>query len=173
MSGRTLIKGSFQISQNDPKRCCSDMRKYRDTGTFGDMGRSGRPKATTAVDDRYVRISARRNPESSATMLNNTFRAATRRRDSTQTVRNRLHDAQLHSRRPWRGPRLTPRHHAAWYRWAQKHAEGTRQNWHQVLFTDEYRMFLQPDNLQRRFWRQSGQAERLIHVSKCSKVMVP
>ena len=136
MSGRALIKGSFQTYQNDPKRCCSDMGRYRDTGTVNDMRRSGRPKVTTAVDDRYLRITARRNPESNTTMLNNAFRAATGRRDSTQTVQNRLHDAQLHSRRPWRGPHLTPRHQAAWYRWAQKHAEWNRQNWHQVLFTD-------------------------------------
>ena len=53
----------------------------------------GRPKATTAVDDRYLLISAQRNPESNATMLNNAFRAATERRVSTQTVQNRLHDA--------------------------------------------------------------------------------
>ena len=83
---RVLIKGSFQTSQNEPKRCCSDMRRYRDTGTVEDMRRPGRPKATTAVDDRYLRISAWRNPESNATMLNNAFRAATGRRYSTQTV---------------------------------------------------------------------------------------
>ena len=94
------------------------------------MRRSGRPKATTAVDDHYLRISARRNPESNATILNNAFRTATGRRVSTQTVRNRLHDAQLHSQRPWQGPHLTPRHHAARYRWAQQHAQWTHQNWH-------------------------------------------
>ena len=86
------------------------------------MRRSGRPKVTTAVDDHYLRISAQRNPESNASMLNNAIRAA------TQTVLNRLHDAQLHSRRPLRGPHFTPRHHAARYRWAQKHAEFTREN---------------------------------------------
>ena len=79
-------------------------------------------------------------------MLNNAFSATTGRRVSTQTVRNRLHDAQLHSRRPRRGPQLTPRLHAVRYRWAQQHAEWTRQNWHQVLFTDECRICLQPDN---------------------------
>ena len=99
-------------------------------------------------------------------MLNNAFRAATGRRDSTQTVRNRLHDAQLHSRCPWRGPHLTPRHHAARYRWAQKHAEWIRQNWHQGLFTDECRICLHPDNRRRRVWSQSGQAERLRHTVK-------
>ena len=57
-------------------------------------------------------------------------------------------------------------HIAAWYRWAQKHAEWTRQNWYQVLFTDECRMCLQPDKHQRRVWRQSGQAERLRHTAQ-------
>ena len=73
------------------------MGRYRGTGTIDDMRRSGRSKATTAGDDRYLQISARRNPENNATVLNNTFRAATGRRVWTQTVRNRLHDAQLHS----------------------------------------------------------------------------
>ena len=157
-------QGKFQTSQNEPKRCCSDLGRYRDTGTVDDLRRSGRPKATTAVDGRYLRFSARRNLESNATILNNAFRAATERRYSTQTLINRLHDTQLHSCRPWRGPHLTPRHHAAWYRWDQKHAEWTHQNWYQVLFRDECLMCLQLDNRQRRVWRQSGQVERLRHT---------
>ena len=52
------------------------MREVRDTETVDNMRRSGRPKATMAVDDRYLRISARRNSESNATILNNAFRAA-------------------------------------------------------------------------------------------------
>ena len=137
------VSRRFRVNQCD---VVLTWRRYRDTETVDDMSRSGHPKATAAVDGRYLRISARRNPESNVTMLNNAFRAATGRRVSTQTVRNRLHDAQLHSRRPWRDPHLTPRHHAAQYRWAQQHVEWTSQNWHQVLFTDECRIYLQPDN---------------------------
>ena len=59
---------------------------------------------------------------------------------------------------------MTPRHYAAWYRWAQKHAQWTRQNWNQVLFTDECRMCLQPDNRRRHVLMQSGQAKRLRHT---------
>ena len=152
------VSRRLRVNQSDVART------WGDTGTVDDMRLSGCPKATTAVDDRYLRISARRNPESNATMLNNAFRAAIGRCVSTQTVRNRLHDVQLHSRRPWRGPYLTPTHHAARYRWVQKHAEWTRQNWHQVLFTDECRICLQPDTRRRRVWRQSDQAERLRHT---------
>ena len=124
------------------------------------MQHSGRTKATTAIDDCYDW----RNPESNTTMLNNAFCAATGHRVLTQTVQNWLHDAQLRSRRPWRGPHLTPRYHAVWYRWAQKHAEWTRQNWNQFLFTDECLICFQPDNCRRRVWRQSGQAECLRHT---------
>ena len=46
----------------------------------------------------------------------------------------------------------------------KKHAEWTRQNRHQVLFTDECCMCLQPGNRRRRVWRQSGQAECLRHT---------
>ena len=49
-------QGNFQMSQTEPKRCCSDMEEVRDTGTVDDMRSSGRPKAITAVDDRYLRI---------------------------------------------------------------------------------------------------------------------
>ena len=66
-------QGNFQMSQTEPKRCCSDMEEVRDTGAVDDVRRSGRTEAITAVDNRYVRISARRNPESNATMLNNAF----------------------------------------------------------------------------------------------------
>ena len=155
------VSRRLRVNQSDVVRT---WRRYRDTGTVDDMRRSGRPRAATAVYDRQYRISARRYPESNATMLNNAFRAATGRRVSTQNVRNRLHDALLHSRRSWRDPYLTPRHHAAWYRWAQKHTEWTRQNWHRVLFTDECCICLQPDNRRRHVWRQSGQAERLRHT---------
>ena len=160
------------LSSREVSRCLSvnqsdvvqTWRKYRDTGTVDGMRCSGCPKTTTAVDDRYLRISARRNPDGNATMLNNAFHAAKGRHVSTQTVRNRLHDAQLHSQRSWRGPHLTPMHHAARYRWAQQQAEWTRQNWHQVLFTDECSICLQTDNLRRRVWRRSGQAERHRHT---------
>ena len=47
---------------------------------------------------------------------------------------------------------------------SKKNTEWTHQNWQQVLFTDECRICLQPDNRRRRVWRQSGQTERLRHT---------
>ena len=45
-----------------------------------------------------------------------------------------------------------------------KHAEWTRQNWYQVIFTDECRICLQLDIHRRRVWRQSDPAEPLRHT---------
>ena len=137
-------------------------RRYRDTGTVDEIRRSGCTKATTAVHDRYLRISARWNPENNATMLNNSFCAAMGR--FLLTVRNRLHDVQLHSWRPWQGPHLTPRHHATRYNGPNNTLNGPVRICNQVLFTDAVCMCLQPDNRRRRDWRQSGQAERLRHT---------
>ena len=136
------------------------MGRYRDTGTVNDMRRSGCPKATTAVDNRYLWISAQRNPESNATMLNNAFCLATGHRDLTQ-----LYEIGC----------MIPDVHGEVHIWhldtmqrgtdgAQKHAEWTCQNRHQVLFTDECCMCLQPDNHRRCVWRQFGQAQRLRHT---------
>ena len=66
------VSRRLRVNQNDVVRT---WRKYRDTGTVDDMHRSDRPKATIAVDDSYLRISARRYPESNGTMLNNAFPA--------------------------------------------------------------------------------------------------
>ena len=77
------VSRRLRMNQSDVVRTWS---RYRDTGTVDDMRRSGHPKATIAVDDRYLRISTRRNPESNVTMLNNAFCAATGRLVSTQTL---------------------------------------------------------------------------------------
>ena len=77
------VSRRLRVNQSDVVRT---WRRYRVTGTGNDMRHSGHPKATTAVDDCYLWISARRNTESNATMLNNAFHAATGCRVSTQIL---------------------------------------------------------------------------------------
>ena len=54
------------------------MGRYRDTGTVYGMRLSGRSKAATVVNDCYLRISARMNPESNATVPKNTLNGLVR-----------------------------------------------------------------------------------------------
>ena len=75
-------------------------------------------------------------------MLNNAFRAAKGRRITTQTVSNRLHDAQLHSRRPWLGPFCNLDTMLRGTDGPNNTLNGSLGIWHHVLFTDECRICL-------------------------------
>lgn len=135
--------------------------RYQATGDVKDQQRTGRPRATTAADDRFLLVTARRNRFENATELRRSFLEATGTAVSTQTIRNRLHDSQLGARRLWRGPALKARHRAARYAWAREHEMWDLVRWHRVLFSDEVRICLSPDNNRQRVWRESGDAARL------------
>ncbi|KAJ4446611.1 hypothetical protein ANN_13308 [Periplaneta americana] len=84
-----------------------------ETQSIADRPREGRPRKTTPGQDRYVRLSARRNPIASATTLRHDLREATGVVVSSQTVRNRPHDIGLYARRPLKTPALRPHHRCA------------------------------------------------------------
>lgn len=132
-------------------------RKFQETQSIADRPREGRPRKTTPGQDRYVRLSARRNPIASATTLRHDLREATGVVVSSQTVRNRLHDIGLYARRPLKTPALRPHHRGARARWARAHENWTRDQWTRTLFSDEVRMGLHPDNNSIRVWRRTGE----------------
>ncbi|WP_353803995.1 hypothetical protein, partial [Acinetobacter baumannii] len=73
---------------------------------------------------------------------------------SDQTIRNRLHEANLRSRRPAVRPLLTPAHRAAPLAWARRHLVRTRQHWSRMLFTDESRFSLSFNDRGVNVWRR-------------------
>ena len=73
-------------------------RKFQKTQSVADWPREGRPRKATPGQDRYVRLSACRNPITSATTLRHELREATGV-VSSQTVHNTLHDIGLYARR--------------------------------------------------------------------------
>ncbi|XP_036949845.1 zinc finger and SCAN domain-containing protein 31-like [Acanthopagrus latus] len=87
--------------------------KFRLTGDVIDRPRSGRPKKTTPQEDRFLTLSARRNRWQSSTDLQSKFAGRYGRRLSAQTIRNRLHAADLRSHRAARRPTATARHRQA------------------------------------------------------------
>ena len=136
--------------------------RFQLTDSVEDLHRTRCSHSTGAQDDRYLGLLCRRNRGLSAPDLNSAFEEAKGRHVSHQTVRKRLRDANLHSRRPCRAPRRTPQHHGFRYRCAINHAEWSHQDWRRVLFTDETRIFLYPID-RRRVWRQTTNIERLQH----------
>ena len=85
------------------------------------------------------------------------LRVSTNTNVSNQTVRNRLRGTGLRARRPLRRPRLTQAHRAARRVWAGQHRRWTRQDWANVLFTDEFRFLLEPDDRRIHVWRRHGE----------------
>ncbi|GFS65099.1 transposable element Tcb2 transposase [Trichonephila clavipes] len=81
-----------------------------------------------------------------ATLLQQHLRSATGTTVSTQTVRNRLHGVGLYARRPMVCVRLISRHRGDRREWATEHVNRRRNEWSNVLFSDESRFSVHPDN---------------------------
>ena len=110
-------------------------QSYRETGRAADRPRSGRPRVTTPVQDRYIRTSHLRDRyrmmETTARVTPGTHNPSI----SAQTDRNRR-AAGLRACRPVVRQVLT-RHHRQ-----QTHRRWTRKDWQKVLFTDQARCCL-------------------------------
>ncbi|GFW85588.1 transposable element Tcb2 transposase [Trichonephila clavipes] len=75
---------------------------------------------------------------------------------STQTVRNQVHGVGLYARRPTVCVRLTSRHRRDRREWAKEHVNWRRNEWSNVLFSDESRFSVHPDNRRIFIWRDRG-----------------
>ena len=114
--------------------------RYLETGDYNRRPGQGRPRATTGVQERYLRTLALRNRQSTARALRNYFQLAMGVHQSNQTVRNRLHNDTLQARRPAMGPVLTEEaHRRNGLNFAQNHVGWHLAQWGTVLFTDESR----------------------------------
>ncbi|GFX77327.1 transposable element Tcb2 transposase [Trichonephila clavipes] len=153
------------------RSCSIQGRSYRhinDTGPQEDLNRfwglevqaerpgQGRRRATTPNEDRYLVLTARRHRNKNAILLQQHLRSATGTTVSTQTVRNRLHGVGLYARRPMVCVRLTSRHHRERREWATEHVNWRRNEWSNVLFSNESRFSVHPDNRRIFIWRERG-----------------
>lgn len=142
--------------------------RFQETRNVRRRPGQGRPRATTANNDRYILLTARRDRTANATQLQRQFLLATGRRVSSQTVRNRLHQGGLYARRPMVCIPLTSRHRADRRRWAAEHRDWMQSDWSQVLFTDESRFSLECDTRRVLVWRERGTRNNPIFVRERS-----
>lgn len=111
-------------------------------------------------------LTARRQPTITAPELVTELQRAHNIIVSRDTVRNRLHEATLHSRRPLRCPPLSRGNRGARLDWCRDFQNWDENDWATVLFTDESRFGFHPDSRRTRVWRRSGNMERLRHVQE-------
>ncbi|GFT98144.1 transposable element Tcb1 transposase [Trichonephila clavipes] len=136
----------------------TDSEAWRVAGSGSAGRRPGqcRRRVTTPIEDRYLVLTARRHRNRNATLLQQHLRSATGTTVSTQTVRNWLHGVRLYARRPMVCVRLTSRHRHDRREWATEHVNWRRNEWSNVLFSDESRFSVHPDNMRIIIWRDRG-----------------
>ncbi|GFX52035.1 transposable element Tcb2 transposase [Trichonephila clavipes] len=129
--------------------------RFLETGSTGRRPGQGRRRATTANEDRYLVLTARRHRNMNATLQQH-LHLATDTTVSTHTVRNRLHGVGLYARQPMVCVRLTSMHRRVRREWATEHVNWRRNEWSNVLFSDESHFYVHPDNRRIFIWRDRG-----------------
>ncbi|KAK7105615.1 hypothetical protein V1264_016974 [Littorina saxatilis] len=132
-------------------------QRFHATGRVQERQRSGRPRVTTQREDRFIQRQAMQQRMATANNIRQRLQATTNPVVSGQTIRNRLHNFGLRARRPVRGTTLTANHRAARRAWCTQHVRWQRQQWAQVLVTDESRFCLEPTDGRIRVWRRRGE----------------
>ena len=94
-------------------------------------GACGRPRITSERTDRKIRDICIQNRKSALNLLEKHITEAGIQ-VSERTLRRRLAEEGLVSRRPARKPRLTPAMITKRYRWAQKYKKFTKDDWKKV-----------------------------------------
>ena len=120
-------------------------------------GGGGKERSTNEVQDRFLVVQARHHRFDNATTLRKDFQNATCVRISTQTIRNRLHDAGLRSRGSAIRVPLTRYHVQMRLAWARDHVTWTQNDWAPVLFTDESRFCVDFTDRRARVWRMPNE----------------
>jgi transposase len=114
--------------------------RVRQSGNTRDPQRSGRPPVTSHQQDNHIRLVHMRYRFQTASL--NARSIPGLRPIYSRTVRNRLRDLYIRPRRPAIRPILLPRHRAARMTWCRRHLGFRRQNWVNILYTDESRLHL-------------------------------
>ena len=149
----TSVAEEFGINKSVVSRA---WKAFQTTGTAVQKVGGGRPRKTTAVDDRYIVLQAKRARNQSASAIAQQLCTATGRQVSRFTVARRLHKGGLFARRPERCIPLKVGHRRRRLEWCKEHRNWTSHQWSRVLFTDESRFSATSDSHRQLIWREVG-----------------
>jgi hypothetical protein len=99
--------------------------------------RSGRPRLTSAAEDRALKFRSLKNRKLTAVDLRRTVITKYSRLASARTIRRRLCEVGLNGRVAAKKPLLRFDQRLRRLRWAQKYSEWKKSDWRKVIFSDE------------------------------------
>uniref|UniRef100_A0AAZ3PM41 Paired domain-containing protein n=1 Tax=Oncorhynchus tshawytscha TaxID=74940 RepID=A0AAZ3PM41_ONCTS len=133
---RTLKVSSSAIAKN--------IKRYDETGSHEDRHRKGRPRVTSAAEDRFIRVSSLGNQQLTAPQIAaqiNASQSSSNRHISTSTVQRRLRESGLHGRIAAKKPLpLKDTNNKKRLAWAKKHEQWTLDQWKSVIWSDESKL---------------------------------
>ena len=133
-------------------------RRFSVKGNTADHPRSGRPRVTTAADDRYIVLQHLRNRRLTAAAPGRQYGI------NPQTVRNRLRQnvQPIRAYRPYFGQILTRCHRTARRDWCRHHQHSRSADWYLILFSDECRFNLSHADGRERVYRGEHFADACV-----------
>ena len=135
-------KGHSERQISKAKKCSKTavhnaLAKFKNSGSYSDNKRPGRPRKITASDDHLIRRVAVHSPRSSSKKMRSAL-LAHGTDVSCKTVKRRLtKDFGLKAFKPAKKPRLTPAMKLKRLNFAKKHINWSREQWSRVIFLDE------------------------------------
>jgi transposase len=124
----------FHISRSAVQRLC---KKHREHQLVDDLKRSGRPKISTAREDRCLRRMCVQDPRQVSSNLTQRWHREYGVHATSRTVRNRLLAVGLRGHVAKKKPLLSMKHRAARLQWALERRNWSEAQWQLCFFTDE------------------------------------
>ncbi|KAL7874590.1 hypothetical protein SRHO_G00055600 [Serrasalmus rhombeus] len=123
-----------------PSAVAKTIKRYKETGSHEDRPRKGRPRVTSAAEDKFIRVTSLRNRRLTAGQIRDQVNAtqnSSSRHISRTTVKRRLCASCPHGKIAARKPLLRTGNKQKRLVWAKEHKEWTLDQWKSVLWSDE------------------------------------
>ena len=113
------------------------VKTYKDTGRVLSQNKMGRPRKTSARQDRAIQRIALRDRFTTAAQISRDLQGANTLDVSRCTVSRRLQEIGLLARRPRKKPLISRKNKLARLQFANKHVNWSQEQWSKVFFSDE------------------------------------
>ena len=133
------------------------VQRFQETGGFVRRRGSGRKRCTNARDNRFLTLSVLRDRTTTAVQARSRLEEVRQVAVNEITVRRRLKEYGLRSRRPATGPDLTRAHRVTRLQFARDHQNWGNEEWKNILFSDESRYCLKSPDGRQRIYRRTGE----------------
>ncbi|GFV37179.1 transposable element Tcb1 transposase [Trichonephila clavipes] len=129
-------------------------KQFQTTQTVVQRPVGGHPRVTTPAEDRYIAIVAKWNLRVTSTRMTSMVTAFIGKAITAATERGRLHMNVLYVRVLRVCVPLSVQSRGARLKWWRKHGNWTVSDWGNLMFTDDSRCALEPDDKRIRIWRK-------------------